>query len=38
MDKQVLVEFALAVKKDCVLNGYYFSFYDVPDVIIKKKY
>ena len=34
----ILRDFVTVVKSECVLNSYYFSFYDVPDLIIKKKY
>jgi hypothetical protein len=34
----LLREFVGIVKIECVLNQYFFSFYDVPDLIIKRKY
>lgn len=34
----LLRDFAQIVKTECVLNQYYFSFYDIPDLIVKKKY
>ncbi len=37
-DMRVLREFAGLVKTECVLNSHYFSFFDVPDLIIKKRY
>ena len=26
------------MRNECVLNTYYFSFYDIPDLIVKRKY
>lgn len=34
----LLKEFATVVRSECVMNQHYFSFYDIPDLIIKKKY
>jgi len=34
----VLREFTNVVKFECVLNQYFFSFYDIPELIVKKKY
>ena len=34
----VLREFSNVVRTECVLNQHYFSFYDIPDLIVKKKY
>lgn len=34
----VILSFVQIVKTECVLNQHYFSFYDIPDLIIKKKY
>lgn len=31
-------DFAAIVRTECVLNSHYFSFYDIPDLIVKKKY
>ena len=31
-------DFASVVKAECVLNQYFFSFFDIPDLIVKKKY
>jgi len=31
-------DFAAIVRSECVMNSHYFSFYDIPDLIIKKKY
>lgn len=33
-----LRDFSQIVKTECVLNQYFFSFYDIPDLIIKRKY
>ena len=37
-EMQVLKEFATTVRSECVLNQHFFSFYDIPDLIVKKKY
>jgi len=37
-DMKVLRDFITVIKSECVLNSYYFSFYDIPDLIVKKKY
>ena len=34
----VLKNFANMVRTEGVLNSYYFSFYDIPDLIVKEKY
>jgi hypothetical protein len=34
----LLRDFAQVVRTECVLNQYFFSFYDIPDLIVKKKY
>jgi hypothetical protein len=34
----LLREFSQVVRTECVLNAHYFSFYDIPDLIVKKKY
>lgn len=34
----VLRDFVSVVKGECVLNSYYFSFFDIPDLIVKKRY
>ena len=33
-----LRDFANVVRSECVLNSYFFSFYDIPELIVKKKY
>jgi UDP-N-acetylglucosamine 2-epimerase len=33
-----LKEFAELVKVECVMNRQYFSMYDIPELIVKKKY
>jgi hypothetical protein len=33
-----LRDFASVVRSECVLNQHFFSFYDIPDLIVKKKY
>ena len=38
IDMNLLKNFVQVVKTECVLNQYYFSFYDIPELIIKKKY
>ena len=35
---QVMRDFAQVVRVECVMNQYFFSFYDIPDLIVKKKY
>lgn len=37
-DNAVLYEFVNTVKTECVLNGSKFSFFDIPDLILKKKF
>ena len=34
----MLRDFATVVRTECVMKGQFFSFYDIPDLIIKKKY
>ena len=34
----LLRDFVAVVKIECVLNQYFFSFYDIPELIIKKRY
>lgn len=34
----MLREFIQVVKNECVLNHDYFSFFDIPDLIVKRKY
>ena len=34
----MLKEFAQTVKTECVMKAQFFSFYDIPDLIIKKRY
>lgn len=34
----LLRDFSQIVRNECVLNTYYFSFYDIPDLIVKRKY
>ena len=31
-------DFSQVVKTECVLNQHFFSFFDIPDLIVKKKY
>ena len=38
LEVTLLREFAAVVRAECVLNQYFFSFYDLPDLIVKKKY
>ncbi len=37
-EMQVLREFSNTVRSECVLNQHFFSFYDIPDLIVKKRY
>jgi hypothetical protein len=37
-EMNLLRDFSSIVKTECILNQYYFSFYDIPDLIVKKKY
>jgi len=37
-ESNLLRDFATTVRSECVMNQHFFSFYDVPDLIIKKKY
>ena len=34
----LLSDFSQIVRNECVLNAHYFSFYDIPDLIVKRKY
>jgi len=34
----MLRDFAAVVRTECVMKGQFFSFYDIPDLIIKKRY
>jgi hypothetical protein len=38
MEMNVLRDFANTVRSECVLNHYFFSFYDIPELIVKKKF
>jgi len=38
LETNLLREFATTVRSECVMNQHFFSFYDIPDLIIKKKY
>ena len=31
-------EFVAQIKQECVMKQFYFSFFDIPDLIIKKNY
>ena len=35
---QMLHEFASAVRQECVINQNFFIFFDIPDLIVKRKY
>ena len=37
-DKTILDEFVAAVKLECIVDSLHFNFYDIPDMIVKKKY
>jgi hypothetical protein len=37
-ESNLLREFAMTVRSECVMNQHFFSFFDVPDLILKKKY
>ncbi len=34
----LLKDFSAVVKTECVMKSLFFSFYDIPDLIIKKRY
>ena len=34
----LLSDFSQIVRNECVLNAHFFSFYDIPDLIVKRKY
>lgn len=34
----MLRDFSQVIKAECVLNQHFFSFFDIPDLIVKKKY
>lgn len=38
LETGLLREFSNVVRTECVMNQHFFSFYDIPDLIIKKKY
>ena len=38
MEMNTVRDFAQVVRSECVLNSHFFSFYDIPDLIVKKKY
>ena len=38
LEMNLLRDFIAVVKTECVLNHYFFSFYDIPELIIKKRY
>lgn len=38
LESQLLRDFAGVVRTECVMNQHFFSFYDIPDLIVKKKY
>lgn len=38
IEMNLLRDFAQIVRTECVLNQYFFSFFDIPDLIVKKKY
>ena len=35
---QLLQDFVTIVKQECVINSSYFIFFDIPELIVKKKY
>jgi hypothetical protein len=37
VENSLLREFAATVRAECVMEQNFFSFYDIPDLIIKKK-
>jgi hypothetical protein len=38
LESSLLREFAAIVRAECVMEQNFFSFYDIPDLIVKKKY
>ena len=38
LESTLLREFAATVRAECVMEQNFFSFYDIPDLIVKKKY
>ena len=38
LESALLREFAATVRAECVMEQNFFSFYDIPDLIVKKKY
>ena len=38
LETTLLRDFSAVVRTECVMNQHYFSFYDIPDLIVKKKY
>lgn len=38
LESGLLRDFAAIVRAECVLEQNFFSFYDIPDLIVKKKY
>lgn len=37
-DETMLKQFVASVKQECVMNGDSFSFFDIPDLIVRNKY
>ena len=37
-ESKVLAEFVQAVKTECVMDQTFFSFFEIPDLIVRKKY
>ena len=37
MDIKMLKEFYMTVRNECVLNENFFTFFDIPDLILRKK-
>ena len=38
LELTLLKDFSAVVKTECVMKSVFFSFYDIPDLIIKKRY
>lgn len=38
VELNLLKDFSAVVKTECVMKSVFFSFYDIPDLIIKKRY
>jgi hypothetical protein len=38
LENQTINNFILSIKQECVLKSHFFSFYDIPDLIVKKKF